>query len=238
MNKAVIIDGLERSKKLLRLTDIPFEQNTMYPPDLVSPKKLSDKFIRISTKKDYDQIHRTALENGDYDLLLGDQSFFQFTIDDVGVIRYAYYQTSREIPSYEEFLYDIGFTEEDIKDLLEKSTELPFSHDYDQVISEAKLSNSVTPIRYDYNEGQYESIVHPTSHLHIGHDNEIRIPINVILTPSAFVAFVIRHIYYPYWKKAMNDESFKELYLSVKNACATVCEESFDLEEKKDLYLV
>jgi hypothetical protein len=236
MNSAAIIDGIDRAKKLLRMSDIGFNQNSMYPVDLISPAKLSDEFIRLSTKRDYDKIHRIALENGDYDLLLEDYSFFQFTKDDAGVIRYAYYQTARDIPTYSEFLESLGFSKEDIKS--QDGGELPFINDYDQAVSEAKLCDSATPIRYDYNEGQYVKVIHPTSHIHIGHENEVRIPLKVILSPQSFVAFIIRHIYYDEWKKSMIKADFVQEYLKVKNSCHEVDIEKFDQDEKQDLYIL
>ncbi|MCQ6274738.1 DUF2290 domain-containing protein [Bacillus sp. V3B] len=106
-----------------------------------------------------------------------------------------------------------GFNTEDY--LLDSIEDRPFYRDYEQLISEAKISNSVTLIRYDYNPKQYISIIYPTSHLHIGHENQERIPMTMVLSLQAFVGFVIRHIYYKKWKKAMSHTDFLELYFSV-----------------------
>jgi len=236
MNKGAIVDGIKKAKRLLKKADINYSENTSFPHDYLLPNKLSDEFIRVSQEKEYDTIHKIALSNGDYDILLDDYSFFQFTQDSVGVLRYAFYQSAREIPTYDSFMESIGFSKEDYNQDIEE--ERPFSNDYEQIISEANLSNSVTPIRYDYNKKQYQRIIHPISHLHIGHDNDVRIPMNIILTPQAFVAFVIRHVYYKHWKLAIVNQEFQKEYLSIKNTCMNIEIEDFDVDEQKDLFLI
>jgi hypothetical protein len=236
MNNGAIVDGINKSKVILKKAEILFTENHSYPAEYLSPSKFSEEFFRISQEKSYDDIHRTALEKGDYDILLHDYAFFQFSKDEAGVIRYAYYQSSREIITYEDFMKQYGFNEVDF--LLDPYEEKPFYRDYEQLISEAKISNSVTPVRYDYNTMQYTKITHPTSHIHIGHENQVRIPLSIILTPQAFVCFVIRHIYYNQWKIAMDNPEFVELFLSAKGACIRIDTEFFDEDEKRDLHLI
>ncbi|MEB2270077.1 DUF2290 domain-containing protein [Bacillus safensis] len=236
MNNGAIVDGISRGKKLLKKANIEFTTNTMFPTDNLAPNKFSEDFFRISQEKDYDKIHRTALENGDYDIILDDYSLFQFSKDYTGAIRYAYYQSSRDIITYEEFMEEFGFVDGDY--LLYPSDEKPFYRDYEQLIGEAKISNSVTPIRYDYSPDQYLGITHPASHLHIGHENQIRIPIKMILSPQAFMGFVVRHIYYKKWRKAMVNDNYLQEYLSVKRTCISLDSNYFKQDEVSDLHLV
>lgn len=236
MNNGAIVDGIARAKKLLKKLNIGFTTNTRFPADYLVPSKFSEDFFWISQEKNYDSIHKTALENGDYDIILDDYSFFQFSRSESGVIRYAYYQSSREIITYEEFMKEYGF--ETIEYDLYSYDEKPFYRDYEQFVDEAKISNSVTPIRYDYNSEQYQGITHPVSHLHIGHENQVRVPLKVILSPQAFICFVVRHIYYDKWKEVISDTAFLQDYLSVKQTCTSLDSEYFNLDEANDLYLV
>ncbi|MCW1940889.1 DUF2290 domain-containing protein [Bacillus anthracis] len=235
MNNGAIVDGIRRARKLLERAGIEFSLNTGRPDSLITPSKFSEDFIMVSQDEDYDKIHKTALENADYDILISDYSFFQFSLDAAGVIRYAYYQSARKVPTYDEFLKANDLS----KDESYAEGERLFSAEYDQLVSEAKLNNSVTPVRYDYNEEQYDGILHPISHLHVGHENEIRIPLNMVLTPQAFIAFILRHIYYEKWKTAVqNDPEFLNEYLVFKNSCLAISDsEKFNIDEKKDLHL-
>ena len=66
---------------------------------------------------------------------------------------------------------------------------------YEQAIAEAKLQEGITPIRYDYDYQRYDPIFHPISHIHIGHNNGVRIGISKILfTTKNLYFFVIRNI--------------------------------------------
>ena len=121
------------------------------------------------------------MKNRDYDFLLEDDSFIQISCsldgsNGVKVIRYAYYENPRKIKSYDEFINEL-FPEE----FIDYSEEEPlFLRDYEQYKMEALLKESITPIRYDYDLENFLPIVHPASHIHIGHNNDVRIPINKI----------------------------------------------------------
>ena len=52
------------------------------------------------------------------------------------------------------------------------------------------LSAYPCPIRYDVEEREYVSAIHPCAHLHIWIDTNIRIPINKVIKPLTFVDFV------------------------------------------------
>jgi len=232
--QAKIRHGYENSLKLLKLCGLLLDENNLRPLTF-SPSKFSSEFISASQSDDYNRIYKTARNHHDYDILLIDQSIFQFSYDlddneQIQVIRYAYYETPLDHPTYQEFLIDIGLTYEECGE--------SFYEDYEQVISESHLKNAVTPIRYDYDLPLYRKVNHhPASHIHIGHSNEIRIPMNYILTPLGFVAFIIRQIYRNNWLQALSNDKFYSLYKTLKT-CEILNEDNFTREEKEDFYII
>nr|WGE06550.1 DUF2290 domain-containing protein [Bacillus subtilis] len=144
-------------------------------------------------------------------------------------IRYAYYEAPHKHISYKDFLISM--------DIELDESNMMFFEEYTQVISEAELKNTVTNIRYDFSIAQRKEIIHPVSHLHIGSQNSIRIPISFIMTPKNFVAFVVRHIYWDKWRIIMEDDTFRENYLASYSSGIQLDSILFTQNEKKDLYL-
>lgn len=199
--------------------------------------KFSSEFISVSQEEEYEKIYKIAIEKGDYDFLLKDDSFFQFSCElnnsngKLTKLRYAYYQNPRAYPTYEEFLKDIFNTE------IEQCGEI-FQFEYEQMIAEAKINRGVCPIRYDYDYELYQGMYHSISHIHIGHNNEVRIAVNKMLTPEKFALFVLRNIYYDVWMECYkNNVKFQQRCLTSKQRCEALVEEYFSKEENKQLFL-
>ncbi|EIF6155128.1 DUF2290 domain-containing protein [Clostridium perfringens] len=197
-----------------------------------SKNKFSKEFIHVSQSNSYREIYDIAMQKGDYDILLQDNSFFQFSYEHDNEsflsIRYAYYNAPYDIISYKEFLENEGFLYNEVHD--------EFLEIYDQYITEAELKNQVIPLRYDYDTIAYRPIVHASSHMHIGHNNDIRIPCDKIILPQTFVSFVLKHVYFNKYKEKIKEEQFKENYLK-KISCSGKFKSTLDDEEKKDIYL-
>lgn len=240
MNEAMLKASIRECKKLLDDLDILVEYNTSRP-QILTINKFSEEFIKISQKKDYLAIYNVAMKNRDYDFLLEDDSFIQISCSFDGqsgtkVIRYAYYENPRRIKSYEEFLiehFPDDFGQDGIVD-----EEQIFLRDYEQYKMEALLKETVTPIRYDYDLENFMPIVHPISHIHIGHNNNVRIPINKILTPLKFIIFVVRNVYRKKWLSVIkeNDE-LKDYILTLKNKSNQLDAGYFNRDEEQLLYL-
>ncbi|WP_318616770.1 DUF2290 domain-containing protein [Sporosarcina sp. YIM B06819] len=234
MNVAVINDSLRVAKKILKEVELYADYNKTREQTLTSDK-FSEEFFRISQKDDYEEIYRVAMKNMDFDYVLLDDSIFQFSCRLVdgrverGTIRYAFYESPRKIITYEEFLLQ--------NDLFIDEDDGAFIDYYEQEKSEAALKNTVTPIRYDYDYGLFQPIHHPISHMHIGHNNQVRIPINKIISPAKFVVFVLRNVYPKLWKEAFYREQFKSLCLAAKNSCSDLDFNHFNEEEKRLLFL-
>lgn len=229
-----LLTALDEVKLLLSEANILKYENTSRARSIINTK-LSAEFLSIMYSDDYDNIYKTAMKNNDFDFVLFDDSFIQFSaikgeneLSD-GKIRYAYFPNSRSYQTYVGFLEENEMTYEDAGDT--------FTEEYEQYISEAKLKDFVTPIRYDYDYSAYDMVNHSISHLHIGREENIRIPLSKVLSPQAFTIFIIKNLYLEYWKKAILKDSFKHIFEKSKQKCTTIEEELFAEFEKLQLYL-
>lgn len=234
MKSSAIYDAMNEVKKMLKSIDCLKKENTTRGRSLAY-SKFSEEFIKASQSEEYEKVYKSAMRNSDYDFILKDDSFFQFSCDvisgsdDTNYIRYAYYPNPRYYCTYDEFLEANDFSSEEYDNYLEIC--------YEQEIAEARLKSAVTPIRYEYDLYRYIPSIHPISHLHIGHEENMRLALSKIMVPQKFVSFVIRAFYYDDWKKAMKDN---EIYMNIccraKNKCPSVINEFFK-DEKVFLYL-
>lgn len=145
-----------------------------------------------------------GLEMDDYDFLLNDGSYFQFSFDKCEkdyVLRMAFYPTINNI-SYDDFLHE--FLESDIDECGGE-----FIEDYQQYLTEQEIK-FVTPIRYDYNTKIYKPLVHSSAHVHFGYEEDIRVPTDNVLFPSAFVKLILQYFYYDIWKQKIMQGDFQD----------------------------
>lgn len=71
----------------------------------------------------------------------------------------------------------------------------------------------VTPIRYDYNTKIYKPLVHSSAHVHFGYEENIRVPTDKVLFPSAFVKLILQYFYYDVWKQKIMQGDFEDCFL-------------------------
>lgn len=229
-----ILVSLDEVKNLLTEVDI-FKSENNSRKRSVGNDKFSPEFLSVMFDDDYELIYKTAMKHLDYDFLLEDDAFFQFSVKKGninlkdGKLRYAYYPNPREYNTYLEFLSENNLSYDECGDC--------FNEEYDQYISEAKLKNSITPIRYDYDFSEYDSSKHPISHLHIGMDQTVRIPIARIITPQEFTILILRNVYFENWTKVLNSESYIQILNKSKNDNNILEDEYFKSSEKRHLYL-
>lgn len=233
ISKGKFFADYNKSKQLLNHLGIKFQEE-LEKARTLKKEDFSQQFIKSSYKDDYLEVYKIARENLDYNLLLDfDGAFFQFGFKEednrICELRYAYYEAPSNHISYEEFIKLNDF------DIEECGYE--FMEEYSQFISEAELKKSITSLRYDYSEDQYDELIHPLSHLHIGQSNEIRIPLSFIMTPLNFVAFITRHIYWHFWRAKITEEEFRELYLGSHNSRKLIDIEMFSVNERRDIFL-
>lgn len=229
-----LLVALNEVKAILKDAELLKYENTTRPKEILD-SKFSSEFLSIMYSEDYDCIFKTAMKNNDFDFVLCDDSFLQFSakkgengLSD-GKIRYAYFPNPRSYHTYIQFLSE--------NELLYEEAGESFFEEYEQYISEAKLKEFVTPIRYDYDYLAYDELNHPISHLHIGREENIRIPISKVLNPQSFTLLVIKNMYYEYWKKAIVNTQFRNVCETAKNSCFELSDALFTIVEKKQLYL-
>lgn len=197
---------------LLKEINLLDEINYTIPGNSFEKSKFSKEFISISQKGKYKEIYDCAMQNKDYDFRLKDNSIMQFTIEKenknkIIKLRYAFYKCPYLI--------------------FEKN---------ESEGTDIFLENYVS-IRYDYDISEYKEIIHPISHLHIGNDNNLRIPIDKILEPLEFGVFIVRNIYKKEWELLLSDNKIRNKYIRLKEKFESLEDDLFTNEERKFLYL-
>ncbi len=195
-------------------------------------KKISGLFVNVCRKKNYVEAYNTALNLGDYHLLLFDESFFQFDLsefDKKPILRYSFYQPPYDFISYEKYLEskylkfeDVGYT---------------YQEEYEQLLNGAPRKETFLSIRYDYSEEEYKNGIHSVSHFHIGFRDSVRITCSICITPLLFVIFILKNVYFDEWPSLIKDADFLEQYKNIKEKCENIEETFFQELDKIELYL-
>lgn len=201
---------------------------------------VSTAFKNASIKDDYFKCYCSGLDNHDYDFLLKDESYFQFEYDNTGKhleIRYAFFQNPVNYKTYEEFIIDEIIPSGLIKTIDEAGS--MFEMEYRQFLNEQEIKNKYLTVRYDFDYPNYHPIIHSVSHLHIGHQNHLRIPVNKFITPLRFVVFIIKNVYYREWKSIaeVNPHYINQLLRKCSNGEVILSNNFWTSSEKLDIYL-
>jgi len=187
----------------------------------------SDEFKKVSRKGHYIDIYNTAVKNYDYEILLKDESIFQFS-----PIRYSFIQNPCLLGTKEELLNNI-YGEDELLALDDTDYDLLLGsitdEELEQYRNEQNMNIEAHSIRYDIDEKNYQPLMHAYSHLHIGTNGNLRIPCSKELSPTAFVLFVIKHTY------SNINESIYKSYLPNKGN--TLHSKFWKIEEEKELFL-
>lgn len=229
MNKATFLVDAKRCKNILVDYGILKKVNSINIKE-GSYIKYSEEFRKVAQKQNYNVTYIKGMESDDYDYLLKDGSFFQFSYDtyDKGfIIRLAFYPSINDI-TYDEFLA------ENIGSGIEECGAI-FLDDYQQFIAEQESKN-VSPIRYDYNSKIYKEFIHSASHLHFGNEEDIRVPLDKILLPSAFIKIVVQYFYYDLWKNKVVEQEHRSIFIQ-NNESHPIEQKFFTNDEKKIPYI-
>ena len=196
-------------------------------------------FINFARKNSLSAIHNYIIEKNTFDILLKDDSIFLFSMDN-NTIRYSYIQNPYNWASKEDYVLSIlrDYDEFENGEILEAILGAVKEEEYEQFIHEQGLNSKSNHFRYDYSESGYEPLTHSCSHLHIGLNENLRIPISQMITPLLFVIFCIKHTYYQLWKGKINSA---DPYLTSKLSNIKASE-AFDLvnwnqDEENELYI-
>lgn len=146
--------------------------------------------------------------------------WYQFMLQDGSLLIYEdhsfrYLMAPVKFPSREDFIHEefgdiwySGFNDEDRNDYLSSSDYALAFHSY---VESTSTLCAATPVRYDMSldKEEYCRLTHPAFHLHIGFENNSRIPVKVQMTPFSFMAFIIATFYPNEWRRLINDGIIK-----------------------------
>ena len=195
----------------------------------------SFKEVALNASAHYEEVYLTGLQGAEYNILLADYSYFQFTLDSVGEARYGFYPNpfigaSREAMhelSTLRAMVDAGGMDVD---------------EYLQAVSEVRVARHPPLVRYENAPSQYRKLSHPCSHIHFGHHGENRWPVKRILTPQAFGLAIFKQFYGDFWlaEKTVRvqdrDITMEEIFALAKSDCRILGEELFSREEDRQLH--
>ncbi|UJH92077.1 DUF2290 domain-containing protein [Antarcticibacterium sp. 1MA-6-2] len=209
-------------EKLLRNIDF-FEERNFYPSNDFDPS--------VYRKKNYLENWKSLISDNIYSFMLTDNSILNFKLDiDNRKISYTYYECPFKSLSYKEYLIDndIDF-EEDSKIFIDY---------YEVYLHQCEQKENPLMIRYDYDENSYFEGVHPASHLHVGHKNQVRLGLNKILTPKSFTSIILRQNYPAYWKTLIiSKNTWREAFLKEKSALLDISSSHWKKLDKSEFHL-
>lgn len=195
---------------------------------------------KIGKTNSINQIHSLAIENLDYEILLQDQSIFQFSNLN-GEFRYAYIQNPHSFYTKEEYLNFIftpddllAMDNEELNSLIDDIDE----NQYEQFLNEQELNSQSNYFRYDASSTGYSPLIHSFSHLHIGLNQNVRIPVSLLLTPLKFTKFSIKNTYFDQWKKyALGRVNLDKELGEIKKHCMKLSGTQWNSIEENELYI-
>lgn len=182
----------------------------------------------------YRKIYDVGVANQDFNFMLEDNSFFQFTEKVKNEeVRLAFYPNPY---SFSEFsiqkkewmkLFEVG----ELSQI-----------ELEQVLLEEEFSNDIPVIRYDLSLNQYCANYHPAAHFHIGFNSNSRWPVRRILTPYAFFLKILFHYYHELWLR-WGDRGAERNILDVEyckevNRCAFLNDDYFKRHEHSRLHFI
>jgi hypothetical protein len=178
---------VERTRKLLSDLGLLAYFN-QYPSD-------DARTIRqLREAASYRALYELYLSTNSANVILDDGAllFFRRCPGEATALSYGYLESPFRAPPYSEFLATnfgvVGYES------------LEAWEDYEVYRSQAPVRTHVVPLRYDWSPDLYREAAHPSSHLHVGHDSEVRVGVDALLTPMQFLLLVLRQFYVTRWE--------------------------------------
>ncbi|MBU1312049.1 MAG: DUF2290 domain-containing protein [Gammaproteobacteria bacterium] len=207
------------------------ENNLLYQAGCPSSLIPTDNFKKMSLKANsYRELYDCAICYQDFNLMLFDKSFFQFSeMAKEQEVRLAYF------PNPYSFSESLAHRQA-ANEMLERS-EISLD-EFEQIISEETFSCDIPIIRYDLSQKQYCEMRHPTAHFHIGFFSENRWPSRRVMTPMSFFLKVLRLYYSGLWDEIDQKQGncLDELYRTEIAKCPLVTEDYFSKTEAQRFF--
>jgi hypothetical protein len=183
----------------------------------------------------YRDLYLCGLRNVDYNFLLTDYAYIQFSHFEDHHYRCAFY------PNPFSGTGDV-FAEE-LEAALDAGT-LSFE-EYSEYISDQSYEVRAPLIRFEVDDGSYVMLEHPAAHFHIGMHTENRWAVARELTPRAFALMLSKLYYTREWREhgAMPPDGegfenrFDRQFAEEKVQCALLATQFFDPKEKALVHL-
>lgn len=183
----------------------------------------------------YREIYDYVATHNQYNLMLNDNSCFQFSEslnrNNGQELRYAYYPNPYRFIEFKEHLQAVQelFDQGEIS-LIE----------YEQLLNECNFTHHIPIIRYDYSPSQYNPSFHPASHFHIGFHSENRWPIGRVISPYLFFLKILSMYYSDIWTKNFEvfpDKTLNDIYFETKSHSYAVPSDYMNDEDTKRLLI-
>ena len=181
----------------------------------------------------YTEVYNTGTKNQDFNLMLMDRSFFQFTETSKREdVRLAYYPNPYQFVEFKN-------EKKEALELLDLG-EISFDES-EQLLSEGDFTCDIPLIRYDLSLKQYCNKYHPAAHFHIGFYAENRWPVKRYLSPYAFLLKILKTYYPKIWIRHGDIGKEKENKLDAEyrnevSNCAVISSDYFDQYAEQRLY--
>lgn len=158
----------------------------------------SKDLVSVSKKGDIQALYAYMSDNLDYDILLADDSMITMNMEG-GLVRMVYLQNP--IKHIDILEYVSMYHKDDLNVCSVDELREIYKEEYERHLATLELNKAAVYIRYDEDPTLYRPMVHPYIHLHIGMNNNIRIPSSVEMTPLTFILFILQQVYYDVWVK-------------------------------------
>ena len=234
INSSKIKIGYSKINTLLKEFGIEYMVNKTKPIEL-NPSNITSKFFNEIRRGRYTDGYKECRDKYDYDFLLTDGDIFLFEMwqdenHHVNKLYYLFLESPYQISTYNEYLTNNGMSYTDVGDSLLES----FFIESDNFLKKG----NVLKIHYDYFPDDYVELVHPASHIHFGNKDDVRIPINSILSPVEFVCMCLKITKYDRWKNAIKTPSFLDIVLSQKSNTSNLESCFFSQNDSREFHFV
>jgi hypothetical protein len=210
--------SLNEVEKILKEIEL-LEERNRYPQKIESP---AATFGNLSYKEMWELI----IGNSAYNFQLKDSSIIQFNFEDHS---FSYYGCPFSCLTYSDFIKEIELDIHEVGD--------SFYPDYEIYLNQCPIIEVPCMLRYDYDPENYNEGLHPSSHLHIGHQNEIRIGLNKILEPVSFIFLLLRQVYPFFWKLIIEKANYEKKLGSYINKLIDIIPGHINSKDNWEFYL-
>ncbi len=189
--------------------------------------------VALSADSTLEQIYRSGLSRANYNYLLWDFAYFQFSWSSETEWRLAFWpnpyisgvdRSHRELAYLEAQQESGALSEEEVSSFVDTFPNY----------------GAIPPLRFEYSRQQYVELIHPAAHFHIGRHFDHRWPSAVCLGPRAFAMVVLRLYYGARWGAHSRlhgvevDDCVDELYSQV--IAATTMSHDFTPAERQQFH--